>query len=82
MRKFKTPLDVDLPTCGHQTVHGPYAAAMLLMISWPTQDDPARDEAERVCLGAFRGAADLDDARDAFLAAAQAFAAPADGLAA
>lgn len=82
MRRWKTPVEIDLPACGHQTIHGPYAAAMLLMISWPTQDDAARDEAERVCLDAMRGAADFDDARNAFLAATRGLTAPAGGLAA
>lgn len=54
---------------GQQTVHGPYAAAMLLMISWPTKSGPQRDRAAPL-LGSNTDQEGLEPARDAFVAAA------------
>ena len=69
MSKWKTPVELMLDGAGHQTVHGPYAAAMLLMISWPTQDGKERERAERMCLEAVDERIEAAEARKAFLAA-------------
>ena len=69
MSKWKTPVELTLDSAGHQTVHGPYAAAMLLMISWPTKNGTERERAERMCLDAVDERIGAADAREAFLAA-------------
>lgn len=69
MSKWKMPVDLMLDGTNHQTVHGPYAAAMLLMISWRAGDAPERERAERMCLEAVEGRIEVEDARKAFLAA-------------
>lgn len=69
MSKWKTPVELTLDSTNHQTVHGPYAAAMLLMISWPTQNGKERERAERMCLKAVNERIDAADAREAFLSA-------------
>ena len=69
MCKWKTPVELTLEGAGHQTVHGPYAAAMLLMISWPTQNGVERERAERLCLEAVEQKTKAAMAREAFLAA-------------
>ncbi|NVP58378.1 DUF982 domain-containing protein [Rhizobium sp. DBTS2] len=69
MSKWSAPVRLTLDGAGDQTVHGPYAAAMLLMISWPTKSGTQRDRAERMCLAAIKDATASEGARDAFLAA-------------
>lgn len=69
MSKWKTPVELTLDSAGHQTVHGPYAAAMLLVISWPTKNGTERERAERICLNAVDEPTEAEDAREAFLAA-------------
>lgn len=83
MSRWSTPIRMTIDG-SQQTVHGPYAAAMLLMISWPTKTGPQRDRAERTCLAAVTDQAELETARDAFLAAAEeaGLAADANKLAA
>ena len=69
MSKWKTPVALTIDATGHQTVHGPYAAAMLLMISWPTQNSREHKRAEQLCLEAVDQRIDAEVAREAFLAA-------------
>ena len=67
MNRWTHPVELDLPDCGHQTVYGPYAAAALLMISWPEPEDEARAKAEKICLEALAGISSAEEAREAFL---------------
>ena len=72
MNRWTHPVELDLPDCGHQTVYGPYAAAALLMISWPEPEDEARAKAEKICLEALAGISSAEEAREAFLDAIDA----------
>ncbi len=71
MSKWSKPVRLTLEGAGQQTVHGSYAAAMLLMLSWPARGGTQRDRAEEVCLEAMTNSAVSESARDAFLAAAE-----------
>lgn len=69
MQRWTTPIEITLDATGRQTLHGPFAAAMMLTIVWPVREGKWREEAERVCLAASEGRALPDEARRAFLAA-------------
>lgn len=69
MQKWKTPVEITIADAGRQTVHGPFAAAMMLSIVWPVRKGRWRDEAERLCIAAAEGNASDEEARRAFIAA-------------
>ncbi|MDF1631236.1 DUF982 domain-containing protein [Mycoplana sp. MJR14] len=70
MAKWKRPVEITVDGAGRQTIHGPYAAAMSLMIGWPTQG-PERDKAQQICLDAAQSRSPSENARDAFLSAVE-----------
>lgn len=67
---WNTPVKVNMPHSGIQTVHGPFAALILLMDEWPNMSGPAYVEARSACRAALDGRKTPDQARAEFLLAA------------
>src|SRR5215217_4147915 len=59
------PVVVQLPMAGRQTIHGPYAALMALLIDWPERRS-AYHRAFQLCTNALDDPALLQKAREAF----------------
>lgn len=68
---WNTPVEVVMPHSGTQTVHGPFAALILLMDEWPTMSGPAYAMARSSCRASLDGRTTPEDARDRFVSAAQ-----------
>lgn len=68
-RKWSEPVVITIENLGRQTVHGPYAAAMMLSLVWPRKKGRKRDIAESLCISAAEGIMDPEKAREAFVAA-------------
>jgi hypothetical protein len=64
------PFPIRLPMSGRQTIHGPYAALMALMIDWP-KPSPTRDVAISACNAAIDGSGSVERAYSAFVAAVE-----------
>ena len=61
---------IRLPMSGRQTIHGPYAALMALMLDWP-KPSPTRDVAMSACNAAIDGSGSVERAYSAFVTAVE-----------
>ena len=68
---WNVPFRVITPNNGHQTVHGPFAALILLMDDWPDMRGSAYLEARSACRAALEGRRDVEEARARFMLAAR-----------
>jgi hypothetical protein len=68
---WNTPVEVNMPHSGRQTVHGPFAALILLLDEWPSISGPAYAMARSRCRAALDGRATPEEARELFLTAAE-----------
>jgi hypothetical protein len=59
------PVVVQLPMAGRQTIHGPYAALVALLIEWPERRS-AYYRALKLCTSALDDASFLQKAHEAF----------------
>ncbi|WP_426232204.1 DUF982 domain-containing protein [Pararhizobium sp. DWP3-4] len=62
------PIIVQLPMAGPQTIHGPYAALIALLIDWPERRS-AHHRAAKMCSAALDSKCLESEAREAFQAA-------------
>jgi hypothetical protein len=66
---WNMPVKVNMPHSGMQTIHGPFAALILLMDEWPNMSGPAYVEARSRCRAALDGRKPPEEAREQFLLA-------------
>lgn len=68
---WDNPVDVHMPHSGRQTVHGPFAALILLMDEWPNMSGLAYPQARTGCRAALDGRTSTETAREKFMAVAR-----------
>lgn len=68
--RWSEPVEVTFPNSGSQKVTGPFEALVHLTENWPGQQGADFVRARSACRGALAGHRSIDEARQAFEAAA------------
>ncbi|MCM2457583.1 DUF982 domain-containing protein [Rhizobium sp. CG4] len=68
---WSIPVELRMPHSGMQTVHGPFAALILLMDEWPVRSGPAYVSARSSCRAAIDGREAPEETRERFVLAAR-----------